>query len=54
MEEHETEMSNSLETYNLKNLIKKPTRFKPDRPRSIDSVLTNRVSNFQNTDTIET
>ena len=53
-EEHDADRSNFLETYNLKNLMKKPTCFKSDRPRSIDLILTNRVSSFQNTDAIET
>ena len=53
-EEQDADISNFLETYNLKNLMKKPTCFKSDRPRSIDLILTNRVSSFQNTDAIET
>ena len=53
-EEQDADISNFLETYNLKNFMKKPTCFKSDRPRSIDLILTNRVSSFQNTDAIET
>ena len=54
MEEKEADISNLLETYNLKNLVKKPTCFISDRPRSIDLMLTNRASSFQCTDSIET
>ena len=54
MEEKEADISNFLEIYNLKNLVKKPTCFKSDRPRSIDLILTNRASSFQLTDSIET
>ena len=54
MEETEADISNFLEIYNLKNLVKKPTCFKSDRPRSIDLILTNRASSFQCTDSIET
>ena len=43
-EEQDADISNFLETYNLKKLMKKPTCFKSDRPRSIDLILTNRVS----------
>ena len=53
-EEQDADISNFLETYNLKNLMKKPTCFKSDRPRSIELILTNKVSSFQNTDAIET
>ena len=54
MEEKEANISNFLEIYNLKNLVKKPTCVKSDRPRSIDLILTNRASSFQCTDSIET
>ena len=50
----EADISNFFEIYNLKNLVKKPTCFKSDRPRSIDLILTNRASSFQCTDSIET
>ena len=40
MQEKEADISNFLEIYNLKNLVKKPTCFKSDRPRSIDLILT--------------
>ena len=43
------------EVYNLQNLIKDPTCFKnPVNPCSIDVMLTNRKSSFQNTTTFET
>ena len=54
LEEKGADISNFLEIYNLKNLVKKPTCFKSDRPRSIDLILTNRASSFQCTDSIET
>ena len=53
-EEQDADISNVLETYNLKNLMTKQTCFKSDRPRSIDLILTNRVCSFQNAYAIET
>ena len=53
-EEQDADISNFLETYNLKSLLKKPACFKSDRPRSIDLILTSRLSSFQSTDAIET
>ena len=53
-EENDENISNFRESYNLKNIVKTPTCFKSDRPRSIDLILTNRISNFQNTVWIET
>ena len=41
--------------YDLENLIKKPTCFKStENPSSIDVILTNRKSKFQNSMTVET
>ena len=43
------------DVYNLKNLIKVPTCFKnPERPTSIDVMLTNSYRSFQNSCAIET
>ena len=53
-EENDENIGNFMESYNLKNIVKTPTCFKSDRPRTIDLILTNRVSNFQNTVLIET
>ena len=53
-EENDENISNFMESYNLKNFVKTPTCFKSDRPRTIDLILANRVSNFQNTVSIET
>ena len=47
-------ISNFMESYSLKNIVKAPTCFKSDRPKTIDLILTNRASNFQNTTSIET
>ena len=47
-------ISNFMESYSLKNIVKAPTCFKSDRPKTIDLILTNRASNFQNTQSIET
>ena len=47
-------ISNFMESYSLKNIVKVPTCFKSDRPKTIDLILTNRTSNFQNTTPIET
>ena len=51
----EKAMKDFCEIYDLENLIKKPTCYKnPRNPSSIDVILTNRKSNFQNSTTIET
>ena len=48
-------MNDFCETYDLVNLINKPTCYKnPNNPSSIDVILTNRKSSFQNSMTIET
>ena len=50
----ETEMTEFGETYNLTNLIKKPTCFKnPLNPSSLDLLLTNRAMSFKTSTTIE-
>ena len=53
-EEKDQNIRNFMESYNLKNIVKAPTCFKSDRTRTIDMILTNRASNFQNTVSIET
>ena len=53
-DEKSQNISNFMESYNLKNIVKEPACFKSDRPKTIDLVLTNRTSNFQNTTSIET
>ena len=51
----EAELTEFCETYNLTNLIKEPTCFKnPLNPSSIDLLLTNKTSYFQNSKIIET
>ena len=51
----ERNMKEFCETYELDNLIKKPTCYKnPKNPSSIDVMLTNKKSSFQNSTTIET
>ena len=51
----EKEMHGFCEMYNLENLIKGPTCFKnPTNPSSIDVMLTNKKSSFQNSITLET
>ena len=51
----EESMTNFCEMYDLKNLIKVPTCYKnPDNPTSIDVMLTNRKSAFENSIAIET
>ena len=47
-------ISNFMASYSLKDIFKGPTCFKFDRPKTIDLILTNRASNFQNTTSIET
>ena len=53
-EEKSPTVCDFLDVYNLKNLIKVPTCFKSDNPRSIDLILTNRNMCFKHTSTIET
>ena len=53
-EEKSPTVCNFLDVCNLKNLIKVPTCFKSDNPRSIDLILTNRNMCFKHTSTIET
>ena len=49
----ERRMSDFCEIYDLDNLIKKPTCYKnPKNPSSIDVMLTNMKSSFQNSMTI--
>ena len=51
----ETCMEEFCLLYDIKNLVKKPTCFKSEtNPSCIDLILTNRVSSFQNTCTVET
>ena len=53
-EETNCEISNFMDVYGLRNLIKSPTCHKSaDNPPSIDMFLTNKTSGFQNTTTIE-
>ena len=48
-------MSNFLNTYHLKNIVKQKTCFKnPVRPSCIDLILTNSSRSFQDTCTVET
>ena len=54
-EPEEKNMSNFLNTYHLKNIVKQKTCFKnPDRPSCIDLILTNSSRSFQDTCTVET
>ena len=53
-EEKDQNISNFMEYYNLKNIVKTPACFKSDRRRTIDMILTNSASNFQNAVSIET
>ena len=51
----EKNMSNFLNTYHLKNIVKQKTCFKnPDRPSCINLILTNFSRSFQDTCTVET
>ena len=51
----EVNMSDFLNIYNLKNLVKLKTCFKnPENPSSIDLILTNSHKSFQNTNVFET
>ena len=53
-EETNCEISNFMDVYGLRNLIKSPTCYKSaDSPTSIDMFLTNKTSGFQNTTTME-
>ena len=52
---NESNMSIFCETYDFQNLIKEPTCFKnPLSPSSIDVILTNRKTCFQNSSTLDT
>ena len=52
--ESDTNTTNFMENYNLKNLVKEPTCYKnPLNPSCIDLVLTNKSRNFKNTTTID-
>ena len=54
-ETHDHFLMDSCDAYNLKNLIKVSTCFKnPERPTSIDAMLTNSNRSFQNSYAIET
>ena len=53
-EEKSENISNFLDTYSLRNLIKVPTCFKSDSPRSIDLMLTTEIKSFRNSTAIET
>ena len=54
-EPEEESISEFLNLYNLKNLVKQSTCFKnPNKPTCIDLILTNCPRSFQNTDTFET
>ena len=54
LEETNFEISNFMDVYGLRNLIKSPTYYKSaENPFSIDMFLTNKTSGFQNTTTIE-
>ena len=54
-ETHDHFLMDFCDVYNLKNLIKVPTCFKnPERPTSIDAMLTNSYRSFQNSYAIET
>ena len=51
----EHSMSEFCQLYNLHNLITEPTCYKnPNKPSSIDMILTNRKNSFENSATIET
>ena len=53
--EEKKNMSNFLNTYNLKNIVKQKTCFKNrDRPTCIDLILTNSSRSFQDTYAVET
>ena len=54
-EPEERSISEFLNLYNLKNLVKQSTCFRnPNKPTRIDLILTNCPRSFQNTDTFET
>ena len=53
-EETDENISNFMESYKLKNIVKTPTFFNSDRARTINMILTNAVSEFQNIVSIET
>ena len=54
-ESTEKELVDFCETYNLCNIMKKPTCYKnPINPRSIDLSLTDRSKNYHHSNTVET
>ena len=54
-ESTEKELVDFCETYNLCNIMKKPTCYKnPINPRSVDLFLTNRNKNYHHSNTVET
>ena len=54
-EEKHSAMEEFLHTFNLKNLVKKPTRYKSvNNPCTIDLILTNKSKSFFKNDVIET
>ena len=54
-EPEENNMSNFLNIYHLKNIVKQKTCFKnPERPSCIDLILTDSSRSFQDTCTVET
>ena len=55
VEPEEINMSNFLNIYNMKNLVKEKTCYKnPENPSCIDLILTNCQRSFQNTNVFET
>ena len=55
LQEHDTKLSNFLEEYHAKNLVKEPTCFKnPENPSCIDLFITNSSTSFMKTTTITT
>ena len=53
-EPNDTIISDFMDNYGLKNLVRSPTCFRSDSPRCIDLILTNRKRSFQNTVTVHT
>ena len=55
MQEHNTKLSNFLDEYHTKNLVKEPTCFmNPDNPSCIDLFVTNFPRSFMKTTTVTT
>ena len=55
MQEHNTKLSNFLDEFHSKNLVKEPTCFKnPNNPSSVDLFITNFPRSFMKTTTITT